>query len=240
MLQERLFTRPLYVQVRDALAKRIAAGEWKPGAVMPNEGDLAGQFGVSPGTMRKALELLESERLLTRRQGRGTFVKDPTAEDRVVRYCNLRGPRGKAIRGDIKTLEINEVAAEEPERSRLQLTQDERVYRLKRARAYEGVAFMVEDVALPAALFPGLVERNVSPLALLELAQAYGILLGKGEETVSIGAASVWASDALRTAKASPVLFLDRVILTRDGRPAEWRRGECVPTRAMHYIVGMR
>jgi hypothetical protein len=35
-------------------------------------------------------------------------------------------------------------------------------------------------------------------------------------------------------------LFLDRVILTRDGRPAEWRRGECVPTRAMHYVVGMK
>ena len=89
MLHER-FSRPLYLQARDAVAKRIAAGEWKPGAVLPNEADLAQEFSVSPGTMRKALDLLKSERLLIRRQGRGTFVNDPASEDRIVRHCNLR------------------------------------------------------------------------------------------------------------------------------------------------------
>ena len=52
MLHERLFTRPLYVQVRDAIANRIAAGEWKPGAVMPNEGDLAGPSVPCPHVPR--------------------------------------------------------------------------------------------------------------------------------------------------------------------------------------------
>jgi GntR family transcriptional regulator len=63
-------TRPLYLQLRDALAERVAAGEWKPGTAIPNESDLAREFGVSAGTMRKALDLLEDEHLVTRRQGR--------------------------------------------------------------------------------------------------------------------------------------------------------------------------
>jgi len=73
IITSRFSTRPLYLQVRDALGERIAGGEWKPSTAIPNEGDLARQFGVSPGTMRKALDLLEAERLLTRRQGRGNL-----------------------------------------------------------------------------------------------------------------------------------------------------------------------
>ena len=44
-------TKPLYVQVRDALAERIATGQWKSGTSIPNEKDLAREFGVSAGTM---------------------------------------------------------------------------------------------------------------------------------------------------------------------------------------------
>ena len=35
MMPERLFTQPLYMQLRDALAERIAGGEWKPGTAVP-------------------------------------------------------------------------------------------------------------------------------------------------------------------------------------------------------------
>ena len=73
MSADRFTTRPLYLQLRDALAERISSGNWRPGAIIPSESDLAREFGVSPGTMRKALDLLESERVLIRRQGRGTF-----------------------------------------------------------------------------------------------------------------------------------------------------------------------
>ena len=57
----------LYLQVYDSLAQRIASGMWKPGPPIPNEVDLAREFGVSPGTLRKALDLLEERRLVERR-----------------------------------------------------------------------------------------------------------------------------------------------------------------------------
>src|SRR5262245_39030562 len=67
----RFSTRPLHLQLRDALLGRIVAGEWQVGARMPSESKLAQEYGVSPDTVRKALDLLERERVLTRRQGRG-------------------------------------------------------------------------------------------------------------------------------------------------------------------------
>jgi DNA-binding transcriptional MocR family regulator len=67
----RFSIRPLYLQVRDVIAQRIVDGEWKPHTAIPSGSELAREFGVSPGTIRKALDLAEAERLLTRRQGRG-------------------------------------------------------------------------------------------------------------------------------------------------------------------------
>ena len=80
MISDWASRRPLYLQVRDALLERITNGTWKPQMAIPNELELAREMGVSPGTMRKALELLEAEHLVTRRQGRGTFVNDQASE----------------------------------------------------------------------------------------------------------------------------------------------------------------
>src|SRR5262245_45017083 len=112
--------RPLYLQVRDALAARIAAREWKPSFAIPNEGDLAREFGVSSGTMRKAVELLEGERLLTRRQGRGTFVNDQ-ASDELARYSRIRTADGKRITGEVKVIGISQGSASPAECTRLGL-----------------------------------------------------------------------------------------------------------------------
>lgn len=65
---------PLYQQVRDRLMERIRAGEWRGAQFMPNENDLAREYSVSSGTIRKALDLLEFQRVLVRKQGRGTSI----------------------------------------------------------------------------------------------------------------------------------------------------------------------
>jgi len=110
----RFSTRPLYLQLRDALAERIAHGEWKPGTAIPNESDLAREFGVSSGTMRKALDMMEAEHLLTRRQGRGTFVNDQSSDEMAMRFNNVRNREGQRVSGRVRTLETTEGKANEP------------------------------------------------------------------------------------------------------------------------------
>ena len=90
--------------MRDAVAERIAAGTWKTGVAIPNEGDLAREFAVSVGTVRKALGLLEEQHILTRQQGRGTFVNDRGSEEAANRFQTIRGLDGKPIsrRGQVR------------------------------------------------------------------------------------------------------------------------------------------
>jgi GntR family transcriptional regulator len=227
MATNRLLTRPLYLQVRDVLVERIANRTWKPGAEIPNELDLAREYGVSPGTMRKALDLMERERLITRKQGRGTFVNDQTSAELVTRYTNIRGANGKRVAGQVELGEINEDRANEMECARLRLQEHEAVYRIRCVRLHEDRPFMVEQSTMPAALFPRLVENNGFPHDIADLAQKHGILLGKAEERISARPASPAVAEALQVAPAAPILVLDRVLLTLDGRPIEWRVGQC-------------
>jgi GntR family transcriptional regulator len=229
MSRVQLATRPIYMQLRDALAERIASGQWKPGAAIPNEGDLAREFGVSPGTMRKALSLLETEHLITRRQGRGTFVNDPASEGLVDRFCNVRGLEGKPIVGRVEVSEVSEATAD-----RLQLRIEDPVWRIRRVRYEADSAFMYEEVSLPAELFPDLSDN---PSRIVFLAHRYGLLLGKAEERLAVGKASGPAAAALRVAPASPVMVLDRVVRTIDGRPVEWRLAQC--HLATRYVAQM-
>jgi len=231
-MPERFSIQPLYLQLRDALAERIASGEWKSGDIIPNEVDLARELGVSQGTVRRSLDLLESEHVVTRRQGRGTFVNDPDSQ--AYRFNNFRLANGAAAPTDASTLDIVMAEASDSECARLQLITGDQVYRISRIRSHLGRAFMIEGASLPAALFPQLVERALQSHRLVEIAQAYSLLLGNAEERILIGTCSPLAAEALNLAQGRPVLILDRVIKTRNGRPAEWRRAECV-LNGMHY-----
>jgi GntR family transcriptional regulator len=232
--------RPLYLQVRDALAERIASGDLLPGSAIPSEGDLARQVGVSAGTVRKALQLMESERLIWRRQGRGTFVRDPSSHELAQRFIRLYGPDGTLICGQLKSTEVTRGAANATERDRLRLAADAEVYRIRRVRHHEATPFSVEDATLPADLFPGLGENGPIADPIGALAPKYGILLGSAQERVSSVVPSAAVANALRTEPAVAVVVLDRVVFRIDDRrPVEWRVAH-THVRGSYYLAEIR
>ena len=66
--------RHLHIQITDILVDRIHSSFYKPSDQFPTETQLSTEFGVSRGTMRKAMQLLESQGLVTRIAGKGTFI----------------------------------------------------------------------------------------------------------------------------------------------------------------------
>lgn len=69
--------RPLYVRAISALTKMMESGELPIGSQLPPEGELAELLGISRSTLREALGHLETHGLVTRQQGKGTFVSAP-------------------------------------------------------------------------------------------------------------------------------------------------------------------
>lgn len=75
MLGSRLQRQPLYTQVAQSIEKEIAEGRWPLNKAIPSETQLATDFDVSVGTVRKALDILSDRGRLVKKQGSGTYAK---------------------------------------------------------------------------------------------------------------------------------------------------------------------
>lgn len=69
---------PLYMEIAGEIKRRIAEGIYPPGTRLASEPELASEFGVSRGTLREALGILEKEGKICRRHGIGSFVETPS------------------------------------------------------------------------------------------------------------------------------------------------------------------
>lgn len=72
-------TEPIYRQIMAQVQRRIAAGQWQAGEVLPSVREMAAHHAINPMTVSKAYSLLEAEGVLTRLRGKGMCVAAPTA-----------------------------------------------------------------------------------------------------------------------------------------------------------------
>jgi GntR family transcriptional regulator len=229
--------RPLYAQVRERLFDRIRSGAWKPGQLIPNEFEIADEFGVSQGTARKAISELAAEGLVVRRQGRGTFVIEHTPAHVLFRFFNLFDATGAAVIPDSRDMHPIVAPAADAERAGLALERDAQVIRIARTRTRGGVPFISEVIVLPAALFPGLAELPDIPNTLYDLFQkAYGVLVTRTDDRLSAIAADAETAAALAIAPGTPLLRIDRTAFALDDRPVELRTSLCHLDGA-HYLA---
>ena len=230
--------RPLYQQVRDLLVQRIVEGAWKPGDALPPEPALAENFRVSQGTVRKALDELEKRNLLVRRQGKGTFVATHTPQRALFHFFHLVRDDGARALPSHRLLSVRTGRAEAREAAALALRAGATVIRLKRLRLLDDRVAIVERIAVPAGLFPGLADsrRDELPNELYRhYEQVYGVTVARAVEKLKAVAANAEEAAALALAPGAPLLEIDRLAYGLDGRPVEWRRSRC-DSAHHHYL----
>lgn len=232
-MESRLFSRPLYLQVRDLLAHRIVEGVWKPGASLPNETLLAQELGTSIGTVRKALDIMEDERIITRRQGRGTFVNDFSEQSFDI--SSFIGRDGKKLLHEKRGRSIATIAANDEEAARLRIKLGEQIIKVERVRLHKGQVFMAETCRLPVRHFKTLPE-DMALYRISALAQRNGIIAWHAEEAVSADVASAEDAAALGVSEGAPLLVVDRLLSSDRGDPLEWRVGRCA-LRGERFVV---
>jgi len=65
---------PIYRQLAALLRDRIESGSLAPGAPLPSESQLVGEYGISRDSVRKAMDVLRAGELVITVQGKGTYV----------------------------------------------------------------------------------------------------------------------------------------------------------------------
>ena len=235
-----LLTSKLHEQLRGEFTRRIVGGEWSPGSMIPNEGELARQYNLSTGTVRKALDWLVNAQLIVRQQGRGTYVLDPRSHDVMRRRQRLYDDRtGQPILDAVASSQLSGGPANALEIDRLQLSPDHCVYRIEQLRCRDGAKIAWERHVLPVELFPGLEERKHEIGIFAEFAFANGVVVGPGRESISCVEVPEPVASTLGVAVGACVLRFERVLNTIDGVPAAWRQAWYVP-RGLVYEAELR
>jgi len=230
---------PLYLQIKGLLEKSLEDREWRPGEAIPSEIDLARRYGVSQGTVRKAIDALAADNLVVRRQGKGTFVATHTEErSSLFRFLRIRRNDGQDVSPVSRLLDVKRGKAGGDIGRLLALKPGEPVLVLRRVLDYAGEPVVLDEITLPASLFRGLTKARYdayrgSMYSFFE--SQYGVRMLKAQEKILAVAADEVAARILGTEPGAPLLAVDRVTLTYGDHPVEVRRGLCV-TRAFHYL----
>lgn len=228
---------PLFAQLHALMIQRIVDGHWSPGDCLPSEFALAEEFEVSQGTVRKALDTLAQENLVIRHQGRGTFVSAHSSQRELFRFFHL-----VARNDETQPPETDQIIAFEQRRGtreeveRLSLASGNRIIRLERLRTMAGKPVIIENIVVPASLFKGLGDQGDVPNELYQLyEQSYGVTIHKAVEHLHARAATESESKYLSIPPGAPLLEIDRLAVTLDGTPVEWRVSRC-DTRTHSYL----
>lgn len=219
---------PLYRQIKGLILQALDGGEWRPGEVIPSETELAVRYGVSQGTVRKAVDELAAENYLLRRQGKGTFVSshnDPRAFFRFLRLQRLNG--------DVETsrsvpLECWRAKAGHEAARMLGIQLADPIIIVRRVLEFSGKPVVLDEIYLRGDTFAGLTldtlkEWQGSLYGLFE--SRFGARMVRAEERLRAVAADRTAADLLRVPEGSPLLSVERVSYSYGDRPMEWRRG---------------
>jgi GntR family transcriptional regulator len=230
---------PLYLQIKGLLERSLEGREWRPGEAIPSEIDLARRYGVSQGTVRKAIDALAADNLVVRRQGKGTFVATHTEErTSLFRFLRIRRNDGRDVAPVSRLLDVKRGKAGTDIARALALRPGDPVLLLRRVLDYAGEPVVLDEITLPASLFRGLTKARYdayrgSMYSFFE--SEFGVRMLKAQERIRAVAADAAAARILGAAEGTPLLAVDRVTLTYGDRPVEVRRGQCV-TRAFHYL----
>lgn len=219
----RLHVQPLYKRAEVEMTNRIATGKWAAGSQLPNEFALADEFGISQGTVRKALVAMEKRGLLVRSPGRGTLVSRTTQEEALFAFFRLRDENGEmVVPTPLKeVVEIGEPTARE---KAVFGEGCEAVARLTRIRENAGRPFVVDRMSFDAANCKGIAEDLPLPGSLYPyLHERFGLVIMTVEESITAALADAELAEDLKVEIGTPLLKVVRTSRDLADREVELR-----------------
>jgi GntR family transcriptional regulator len=219
---------PLYKATETEMIRKITTGEWAVGLRLPNEFGLADEFGVSQGTMRRALITLEGMGLLERKPGRGTIVSAPTPSQPDSAPLQARGGVLRDATGAAVILQVHRARADTrgADAAELALFGEARLATLSRLFHRDGLRAARDEVALPEALLPALDEDAATDLA--DLLGDAGIAFARIDETLTATVTTMGDAVALACDRYTALLVLTRTARDAGGKAIARQRLEVI------------
>jgi GntR family transcriptional regulator len=217
---------PLYRLAKRALMGAIEDGRCPPGSALPSETPLAAALGISIGTLRHAVDELVAERILVRRQGRGTYVATHTTDRFVFQFFHVERNDGRRDAPSVELLSFERGKLDDEAAEALGRRTGDAAILFENRLSLQGRPVVHDCIAVPAALLRGLTEKRLRerPSTIYHLYQTeFGITVVRATERVRALAADRTSARVLGVAPGAPVLQVRRTALAFNDKPVEYR-----------------
>jgi GntR family transcriptional regulator len=214
---------PLYFQLARLLAEDIIRGRWPPGQRLMSEPGIGTRFGVSRATVRQAIQRLESEGLIRRVKGRGTFVADSRGRSWLLQssggFFHEEVDRlgfdvtSKVLRAELGPL--SHWAADA-----LALAEGSEGVILERLRYMDGRAALYVSDCLPPRLSEAALTLEHEDGSLYDrLEERAGVRVYGGRRTLEAVEAETRIAELLEVEPRTPLVFIESVSWTPELEP---------------------
>jgi DNA-binding GntR family transcriptional regulator len=214
---------PLYHQLKLHIESQIRSGIWQPGDLVPSESVLGEQFHISRTTVRQALGELVNQGLLTRIQGKGTFVAHPRIRQRLTRLTGFTEdfqtrrmkPASQLLRQEKEPALLRVASA-------LRITEGTPVIVLERLRLADELPMAVEIAHLREDLFPSFNAEEFPGGSLYTyLTEKFNIIPAIAHQDMEAIVCPGPQARLLGLSKGGPVLHIYRTTFDQSGQPFE-------------------
>ena len=202
---------PAYSQLANILRRQIADGSYLPGDQLPSEAQLCAQYEVSPMTVRRSINLLAAQGVVTTAQGRGTYVKAVEVGAATFQLPPLQDLLGDDSARDIRLLEVRIVRADGRVARKLRLTTGDKVIYLRRLLTQAGEPVFYHRAYLRYDPRQPLVEAEMDVTSLQGLfTNAQNKLIKFGELNVEVTAVDEAEASLLQVPAGTPAFYLEQ------------------------------
>lgn len=206
--------------VKEFLVRQIESA-LGPHDRLPTERELAGRFGISRMTVRRALDRLELEGRVYRVQGAGTFVAPASITKTFALTSFSEDMRNRGMEPDSVIVRSDLAPAGARVGHHLGISPPEQVVRLERMRTADGAPMCLERVYLPAHLVPGILQEDLEGSLYELLESRYRIRVEEAEQSVRSTVLEPREARLLEVPPLSPALLVERTTFDRRGRRVE-------------------
>ncbi len=227
-----------YHQIYLVLREQLHEGRFAQG--LPGELALMQEFAVARVTVRRALEQLAAEGLISREPGRGTRALDVSASNSAA-YAEsgqraqltglLENLVSMGLRTSVSVLEVDTVTASSPVAAALGLAVGDPVQKAVRVRSTKEGPLSHITTWVPGDIGRKFGRRELARKPILMLMEESGVKVGRAQQTISAKLADVMVARHLDVAVGSALLAVRRLIYDDQERPIQWLHGLYRPDR---------
>lgn len=211
------------------------------GTKLPSEPKLAKQLGVSRATLREAMRTFESQGLLRRRQGLGTFVVGPTQViESGLEVLESIETQADRIGVDVTMgeFEIVHIQADQEQAKKLKLQEGDPLLKIRRVILTEDtpVAFLI-DILPEDVLSPGILKDQFTGSVLDLLIHIGDPPLSISKTEISAAHAPVEVAKALKVQRGDTLLLLNALLFDEEGNPVDDSQSYFLPGNFRLHII---